>query len=109
MKKTSLSAIRTALESIDPTAYAELINEIDTELGRDKARKDANAQAYEAIKGIVMDALAEGEATISELYESVKDKLPESMTKAKVQYAITRLWADEVIKTEGNPNTYRKA
>ena len=37
---------------------------------------------------------------------SGKDSLPEGFSKGKVQYAVTRLWADEVTKTEGKVNTY---
>ena len=47
--------------------------------------------------------------TISELYEAVKDKLPAGFSKGKLQYAITQLWASELIKTEGKVNTYTKA
>ena len=44
--------------------------------------------------------------TISELYDEVANDLPEGMTKGKVQYAVTRLWSDEIAKTEGKVNAY---
>ena len=34
--------------------------------------------------------------------------LPEGFTKGNLQYAITRLWKDEVEKIEGKVNTYRR-
>ena len=107
MKKVSLQTILDTLTSID--FDNEILNEIRAELTKGDAKKAENAQAYEAVKPIVMDALEQGDATIAELYEAIKDQLPEGMTKQKIQYAVTRLWKEEVIKTEGSPNTYRKA
>ena len=43
---------------------------------------------------------------MSELWEAVDGDLPDGMTKGKVQYAVTRLWSDEIVKTEGKVNTY---
>jgi len=49
-------------------------------------------------------------ATITEIYEAVQDTLPEGFTKGNLQYAITRLWKDDIDKIEGKVNTYsRKA
>ena len=46
---------------------------------------------------------------ISELYDVVADKLPDGMTKGKLQYAVTRLWVGNgIVRIEGKVNTYRK-
>ncbi len=108
MKKTTLSAIVTALKSID--FDPELLAEVEKDLHRGDAEKAKNAEAYEVAKPIVLGALSDTPATIGEIYDEVADALPEGFTKGKVQYAITRLWADEVVKTEGKVNAYsRKA
>ena len=106
MKKTSLSAIYSALKSID--FDSEILAEVEKELNRGEEQKAKNAELYEQAKPIVLGALSETPATIGEIYDEVANSLPEGFTKGKVQYAITRLWADEVTKTEGKVNTYSR-
>ena len=106
MKKSTLSAVFTALKNID--FDPELLAEVEKELNRGEAEKAKNAELYEVAKPIVLGALSETPATIGEIYDEVADSLPEGFTKGKVQYAITRLWADEVTKVEGKVNTYAR-
>ncbi len=108
MKKATLSAIYSALKDID--FDAEMLAEIEKDLTKGDAEKAQKAEAYEVAKPIVLGALTATPVTIGELYDEIASELPEGFTKGKVQYAITRLWADEVTKTEGKVNTYsRKA
>ena len=108
MKKATLSAIYSALKGID--FDADMLAEVEKELTKGDAEKAKNAELYEQAKAIVLGALSDTPATISEIYDEVASELPEGFSKGKVQYAITRLWADEVVKTEGKVNTYsRKA
>ena len=108
MKKTTLSAIYSALKGID--FDAELLAEVEKELNRGEEQKAKNAELYEQAKPIVLGVLSDTPATISEIYDEIADELPEGFTKGKVQYAITRLWADEVTKVEGKTNgSCRKA
>lgn len=109
MKKSSLSAIYSALKGID--FDSEILAEVEKELHKGDEQKAKNAAAYDGIHDTVMNALAmtASPVTCAELYESIKDALPEGMTKSKVQYALTHLWDGEIVKIEGKPNTYRKA
>jgi hypothetical protein len=108
MKKATLSTIYDALKSID--FDPEVLAEVEKELTRGDAEKAKNAEAYEVAKPIVLGALSDTPVTASELYDEIANDLPEGFTKGKVQYALTRLWANEVVKTEGKVNTYsRKA
>ena len=108
MKKSTLSAVYSALKSID--FDAELLAEVEKELNRGEAEKAKNAEMYEVAKPIVLGALSDTPATIGEIYDEIANALPEGFSKGKVQYAITRLWKDEVTKVEGKVNTYsRKA
>lgn len=110
MKKATLQSLYSYLNGETIHNLDEIKAELETELNKDKVRKDANAKLYDSIKPFVMDTLALGEATISELWESVKDQVePLGATKGKVQHGVTKLWVDEIVKIEGNPNTYRKA
>ena len=108
MKKTSLQSL---VNYIDTNAVAELADvrdEIVAELAKGEAKAQANrdlyAQAHDAVIA-VMANLTEP-APISELFAEVENVLPEGMTKGKFQYAVTRLWSDEIVKTEGKVNTY---
>ena len=108
MKKATLSAIYDALKSID--FDPEILAEVEKDLTKGDAEKAKNAELYEVAKPIVLGALSDKPVTIAEIYDEIADALPEGFTKGKVQYAITRLWADEVTKVEGKVNTYsRKA
>ena len=109
MKKSTLSTIYSALldsgyESTDP-----IMEEISKEINRDAERKAKNAEAYESIHDLIVSNLGSAPVTCGELYEAIENELPEGITKGKVQYALTHLWQDEIVKIEGKPNTYRRA
>jgi hypothetical protein len=108
MKKLSLVAIKNALVGFG-FEDADILAELDKEITKGDAQKAKNAEAYEAMHDVIVGALSATPVTCGELYESIKDELPEGATKGKVQYALTHLWGDEIVKIEGKPNTYRKA
>ena len=96
---------------IDTNAIAELADvraELVAELSKGEAKAQANRDLYASAKDVVLGALSETPVTIGELYDEIADELPEGMTKSKMQYAITRLWVDEVNKIEGKVNTYTR-
>ena len=109
MKKNTLSTIYSALldagyESTDP-----IMEEIAKEINRGAEAKAKNAEAYEALHDYIVDELTDTPCTVAELWDVIKDDVPEGTTKGKVQYALTHLWQDEIVKIEGKPNTYRRA
>lgn len=113
MKKATMNAIVNYLT--DNLSYADesekellqtMIAELNAELNKDAELKAENAKAYEAVKPLVLEALTGAEATIGELYEAVKGKLPEGFTKGKLQYAVTQLWKGELVRHEGKVNSY---
>jgi hypothetical protein len=108
MKKNSLVAIKTALTNFG-FADEDIMVELTAEINKGEEQKAKNAAVYASFHDIVMDALSDTPVTLAELWESIEDEVPEGVTKGKVQYAITRLWKDEVKKVEGNPNGYTKA
>ncbi len=108
MKKTTMNAILSLIDTID-TPEAEAVRaEVTAELNKGEAKAQANRDLYASAHDVVIEALASATApvTMSELYEAVEGNLPEGMTKGKVQYAVTRLWSDEIVKTEGKVNAY---
>ena len=108
MKKLSLVAIKNALVGYG-YADEEILAELTKEITKGDAQKAKNAEAYESIHDIVMGALSAVPVTVAELWDSIEDEVPEGITKGKVQYALTHLWQDEIVKIEGKPNSYRKA
>ena len=108
MKKNTLIAVFDALKGFG-YEDEEVLAEIAKEINKGAEAKAKNAEAYEAIHDTVIGALTDMPATIAEIYDAIEGELPEGMTKGKVQYALTHLWSDEIVKIEGKPNTYRRA
>ena len=108
MKKITMETIYTALTSFG-FDNQEVLDEIQKELTKGEAQKAKNAEAYEGIHSLIMETLTDTPATVSEIWEAIEDRVPDGMTKGKVQYALTHLWQDEIQKVEGKPNGYMKA
>ena len=108
MKKLSLVAIKNALVGFG-YADEDILAELDKEINKGAEAKAKNAEAYDAIHDIVIGALTSTPATVAEIWDAIEDEVPEGVTKGKVQYALTHLWGDEIVKVEGKPNGYRKA
>ena len=106
MKKATMQTILSLINTIESPEADAVREELTAELNKDAERKAQNADLYESAKGIVMEELGETPVTIGELYEALKEKLPEGFSKGKLQYAVTRLWASEIRKIEGKVNTY---
>lgn len=107
MKKNTMIAVRDYLTSVD--ALPEVVAEINAELAKDEAKAQANRDLYTEAHDVIMEALpTETPVTIAELFAEIEDKLPAGFSKGKVQYAITRMWVDEVVKHEGKTNGYTR-
>lgn len=109
MKKATMNTILSLIANIDTDEANAVRNELNAELNKGAEQKAQNDALYEAAKAVVMNELGDTPVTISELYEAVEGQLPEGFTKGKLQYAVTRLWKDEIVRIEGKVNTYRKA
>ena len=110
MKKSSLQSLVSFIDGKAVENIADIKAEIEAELSKSEAKKQANADAYEKAKPIILGVLTDTPVTIAEIYAEVAADLPADFTKSKVQHGITRLWKDEVTKVEGKTNTYcRKA
>lgn len=106
MTKASLTAIRNILSAMPN--QTELLAAVDKELNRGAEVKAAKSDMYATMKDIVFNVFKSTPVslTVGEVYEACQSDLPAGVTRGNVQYAITRLWADELVKTEGKPNTY---
>ena len=108
MKKSTLETIRTALINIG-YENTEVLDELTNEINRGAEAKTKNAAVYESFHELLVSNLSDTPATCGEIYEAIADELPEGVTKGKVQYALSHLWQDEIVKIDGKPNTYRRA
>ena len=110
MKKNTM---KTLVDYIVTNGIEELYpvrDELWAELNKGVEKAQANRELYERAREIVLGALdVEYPATVAELYEAVKDSLPEGFTKAKVQYALGHYWEADVVKHEGKVNSYTRA
>ena len=112
MKKSSLQSLvnffNTTVAIDLPQEIKDIRDEMEAELAKGAEKAQANRDLYASAHDVVMNGLrvAGKPVTIGELYDEIADELPEGFSKGKVQYAITRLWANEVVKIEGKVNTY---
>ena len=109
MKKATMNTILTLIATIDTPEAEEVRAELTAELNKGEAVKAENAKVYDAAKAVVFAELGETPVTISELYDALESELPEGFSKGKLQYAMTRLWKDDLKKVEGKVNAYCKA
>lgn len=109
MKKVTIEALVAYLNGETVTNLDEIKAELEAELNKGKAQKDKNAEAYESIHSLIVDTLSDTPVTCGEVWEAIQNDVPDGITKGKVQYALTHLWQDEIVKIEGKPNTYRRA
>ena len=108
MKKSTMEALLVYLANEDNANIVEIRNEIEAELNKGAEKAAKNRAMYDAAKVVVVSGLTDTPVTVAELFESIKDSLPEGFTRSKVQYGITNYWADEVVKHEGRPATYTR-
>ena len=94
-------------KNTDEEAKLTVIRAMEDEMAKEAEKNAAKAEAYDAIREAIFSALTTAPQTIADIYEECKDKLPEGATKGQVQYAITRKYANEIVKIDGKPNEYR--
>ena len=108
MKKSSYETIYATLSAIN-FDNAEIMEELNHEIHRNDEVKAKKMQEYDALHDVIMANLDNTPITCGELFEAIEDKIPEDITKGRVQYALTHLWKDEIKTIVGKPNTYCKA
>lgn len=80
--------------------------ELFAELNKGEEKAAANRTLYESAKAIVLAALTDTPATAAEIYEAVKNNLPNGFSRSKVQYGLTNYWKNDVVRHDGTPATY---
>ena len=109
MTKNMMKSLVAYLNGETVTNIDEIKASLEAELAKGEAKAQANRDLYAAAHDVVIGALTDKPVTLAELWEVVKDTVPEGMSKSKVQYALRELWATEVVKIEGKVNEYKRA
>lgn len=109
MTKNTMNTILTLIADMDTPEATEVREALEKELNKGAEKAQANRELYEAAKAVVMAELGETPVTIAELYDAIAEQLPEGFKKGKLQYAVTRMWTDEIRRVEGKVNAYCKA
>lgn len=111
MKKNSMETLVAyfSMQHELPIDVADAVDEMKVELAKNAEKAQANRELYAAAHDVVVATLSDKPMTMAELWEAVKDNVPEGITKSKVQYALRELWAAEVVKIEGKVNEYKRA
>ena len=107
MKKTTYETVYSFLTA-NGFEDAEILAEFEKEINRGAEAKQVKDALYAEAKPTVLGVM-DAPATIGEIFDAVEKDLPEGFTKGMLQYAITRLWKDEITKTEGKVNAYSRA
>jgi len=109
MRKNTLTAIMNYLT--ENLSYADenekeflqtTIAELEAELGKGKAKADANRAVYAEIHDKVIAALKSATAPVTA--QELADET--GFAKGKIVYGLTHYWTDEVEKIEGKVNSY---
>lgn len=111
MKKSTYVAIANTLSAIDFENKDAIMEELNAEINRDAEKKAAKNAEYDAAWIAVREVLESTASplTVAEIFESCEKELPQGFTKGRVQYGLTNIWKDVIVKIEGKPNTYRLA
>lgn len=109
MKKATMQFIATYLsenaqyaDDNEKSVLESALAEINAELSKGQAQKEANQAIYTEIHDAVVKALtsAENPVTAQELADET------GYPKGKIVYGLSHYWGDEIEKIEGKVNTY---
>lgn len=108
MTKNTMNAIFAALTNIDFENKTEIMAELEKELNRGAAEREAKAAEYEAAHDAVMEAIriAGVPVSVADIFAEAEKSLPEGFTKNKVSYGLRNYWKDEVMVESGKVNLY---
>lgn len=111
MKKSTIETMISYLNG-NPVDTAELKSLLEAELNKLSEKANQNAALYATARDIVLGAMSSTPMTCADIYEKVKDELPDGFSRSKVQYGLLNMWSDSVIKHEmpkGAANEYSLA
>ena len=101
MKKNTLTTIYNSLKDMDYDP--EILAELEAELNKGQAKKDATVAAYAEMWEQIRQALTDATAPVTA--QEIADET--GLSRGKIVYGLTHLWTEEVVKdTSGKSTTY---
>ena len=111
MKKSTLEMMKNYLNGDDTVDLSILRDEVNAEWERTTAKSRANKELYDTAHEVLMACEAwDKPMTSKELWEVVREDMPENFTESKMRYGCLNYWTDEVKKNDNgkNPATYER-
>lgn len=109
MKKATMEVIRDTLTAFGMKDTDPVMVELNAELNKGAEAKAARTAAYEGIHRVIVDNLTGTPVPFSDLWPEIEPEvIAKGMTKHNAQWALNNLWQDEIVRTQGNPNTYAR-
>lgn len=106
MKKASMEALVTFIDTHGVEELFAIKDELTAELAKGKAKADANREVYAVLHDKVIAALSAASAPVTA--QELSEETGES--RNKISYGLKNYWASEVVvDTTGKVNTYRLA
>ena len=103
MKKNTIETLVAYLNGETVTNLDEIKAELEAELNKGQARKDATVTAYTEMWEVVRQALTDATAPVTA--QEIADET--GLSRGKIVYGLTHYWTDEVEKdTSGKSTTY---
>jgi DNA-binding transcriptional regulator GbsR (MarR family) len=102
MKKSTLQSLVSYLTEKGDESMQEVLAELTAELAKGQTKVDATRKEYDEMREQVMEVLRS--ATLPVSAQEIADET--GLSKGKIVYGLTRLWAADVAKTEGKVSTY---
>lgn len=102
MKKATIEAVRDALVELGYDNM-EVLRELEAEVTKGQAKKDATATAYAEMWEQVHQALEDATAPVTA--QEIANET--GLSRGKIVYGLAHLWTEEVVKdTSGKSTTY---
>ena len=102
MKKATIEAVRDALIELGYDNM-EVLRELEAEVTKGQAKKDATASAYAEMWEQVHQALEDATAPVTA--QEIANET--GLSRGKIVYGLAHLWTEEVVKdTSGKSTTY---
>lgn len=111
MKKATLEIMERILTNLEGKGEAEneALADVQAELNKGAEQKAAKKAVYDEAREVVLANLDATPVTAAELYEAIKEDLPDDFGVRKLIRGLTKEWADAVVTIAGATNQYRKA
>lgn len=106
MTKNTMTTLINYLTANDIPELADVKAELLAQAEKNAVKAQANKDAYDAVQTLVENVLTDEPQTVAEVYEQIKDELPEGFSKGKVQSLFTRRWEEFAVRHDNGKKAF---